>query len=141
MWPPRRPCLAKARSCGILDSSHRASSTSAPWGSADYLKGCLTQAARSPHGIFLVTGPTGSGKTTTLYGLLQTFAKSDRKVLSVEDPVEYRFEHVTQTQVAPGLGLTFAAALRSRFCARTLTSSWWAKSAIPRPPLSRSRPQ
>jgi general secretion pathway protein E len=82
-------------------------------GLSDYLKGCLTQAARSPHGIFLVTGPTGSGKTTTLYGLLQTFAKSDRKVLSVEDPVEYHFEHVTQTQVAPGLGLTFAAALRS----------------------------
>ncbi|MBO9582481.1 MAG: Flp pilus assembly complex ATPase component TadA, partial [Sphingobium sp.] len=82
-------------------------------GLSDYLKACLTKAARSPHGIFLVTGPTGSGKTTTLYGLLQTFAKSDRKVLSVEDPVEYHFEHVTQTQVAPGLGLTFAAALRS----------------------------
>ncbi len=73
----------------------------------------LVQAARSPHGIFLVTGPTGSGKTTTLYGLLQTFAGSDRKVLSVEDPVEYHFEHVTQTQVAPQLGLTFAATLRS----------------------------
>ena len=73
----------------------------------------LQRAARSPHGIFLVTGPTGSGKTTTLYALLQTFAGSDRKVLSVEDPVEYHFEHVTQPQVAPNLGLTFAAALRS----------------------------
>jgi len=73
----------------------------------------LRRASRSPHGIFLVTGPTGSGKTTTLYALLQTFAGSDRKVLSVEDPVEYHFEHVTQTQVAPQLGLTFAAALRS----------------------------
>ncbi|WP_312165812.1 GspE/PulE family protein [Phenylobacterium sp.] len=73
----------------------------------------LTEAARAPHGIFLVTGPTGSGKTTTLYALLQTFARSAKKVLSIEDPVEYHFEHVTQTQVAPQLGLTFASALRS----------------------------
>ena len=60
-----------------------------------------------------MTGPTGSGKTTTLYALLQTFAGSAKKVLSVEDPVEYHFEHVSQTQVAPHLGLTFAASLRS----------------------------
>lgn len=75
--------------------------------------GLLRQAARSPHGLFLITGPTGSGKTTTLYALLQTFAGSTRKVLSVEDPVEYHFDHVSQTQVAPGIGLTFASALRS----------------------------
>lgn len=73
----------------------------------------LRRAAKSPHGLFLVTGPTGSGKTTTLYALLQTFAGSTRKVLSVEDPVEYHFDHVSQTQVAPGIGLTFASALRS----------------------------
>ncbi|MGA0601548.1 GspE/PulE family protein [Caulobacter sp. KR2-114] len=73
----------------------------------------LTAATRSPHGLFLITGPTGSGKTTTLYALLQAFAGSAKKVLSVEDPVEYHFEHVTQTQVAPQLGLTFATALRS----------------------------
>lgn len=73
----------------------------------------LRRAATAPHGIFLVTGPTGSGKTTTLYALLQTFSTSAKKVLSVEDPVEYHFEHVTQTQVAANLGLTFAAALRS----------------------------
>jgi type II secretory ATPase GspE/PulE/Tfp pilus assembly ATPase PilB-like protein len=73
----------------------------------------LLQAAKSPHGMFLMTGPTGSGKTTTLYALLQTFAGSPKKVLSVEDPVEYHFEHVSQTQVAPHLGLTFAATLRS----------------------------
>jgi general secretion pathway protein E len=73
----------------------------------------LRQAGGAPHGIFLVTGPTGSGKTTTLYALLETFTGSPKKVLSVEDPVEYHFEHVSQTQVAPALGLTFAAALRS----------------------------
>lgn len=73
----------------------------------------LSSAARAPHGLFLVTGPTGSGKTTTLYALLQTFAGSSKKVLSIEDPVEYHFEHVSQTQAASHLGLTFAAALRS----------------------------
>jgi type II secretory ATPase GspE/PulE/Tfp pilus assembly ATPase PilB-like protein len=73
----------------------------------------LRQAVKAPNGMFLMTGPTGSGKTTTLYALLQTFAGSEKKVLSVEDPVEYHFEHVSQTQVAPSLGLTFAAALRS----------------------------
>ncbi|HYE47269.1 MAG TPA: GspE/PulE family protein [Caulobacter sp.] len=75
--------------------------------------GVLRQAATSPHGLFLVTGPTGSGKTTTLYSLLQTFVDSPKKVLSVEDPVEYHFDHVAQTQVAPHIGLTFASALRS----------------------------
>jgi type II secretory ATPase GspE/PulE/Tfp pilus assembly ATPase PilB-like protein len=73
----------------------------------------LMHAVKAPHGLFLVTGPTGSGKTTTLYALLQTFAGSGKKVLSVEDPVEYHFDHVSQTQVAPHVGLTFAAALRS----------------------------
>jgi general secretion pathway protein E len=73
----------------------------------------LRRAARTAHGMFLVTGPTGSGKTTTLYALLQTFAGSPKKVLSVEDPVEFHFDHVAQTQVASHLGLTFAKVLRS----------------------------
>jgi type II secretory ATPase GspE/PulE/Tfp pilus assembly ATPase PilB-like protein len=73
----------------------------------------LRAAAKTSHGLFLVTGPTGSGKTTTLYALLQTFAGSAKNVLSVEDPVEYHFEHVSQTQVASQLGLSFARVLRS----------------------------
>jgi type II secretory ATPase GspE/PulE/Tfp pilus assembly ATPase PilB-like protein len=73
----------------------------------------LRSAAGASHGLFLITGPTGSGKTTTLYALLQTFAGSAKNVLSVEDPVEFHFEHVSQTQVAPQLGLTFARVLRS----------------------------
>jgi general secretion pathway protein E len=73
----------------------------------------IRKATRSAHGIFLVTGPTGSGKTTSLYAVLQSFVGLERKMLSIEDPVEYHFDHVTQTQTAPNLGLTFATALRS----------------------------
>jgi type II secretory ATPase GspE/PulE/Tfp pilus assembly ATPase PilB-like protein len=73
----------------------------------------VRRAIKAAHGIFLITGPTGSGKTTTLYAILQSFVGSERKMLSVEDPVEYHFEHVAQTQIAPHLGLTFASALRS----------------------------
>jgi type II secretory ATPase GspE/PulE/Tfp pilus assembly ATPase PilB-like protein len=82
-------------------------------GFSTLVRGVLQRAATSPHGMFLLTGPTGSGKTTTLYAMLQMFAGSAKKVLSVEDPVEYHFDHVVQTQVAPHIGLTFAAALRS----------------------------
>jgi type II secretory ATPase GspE/PulE/Tfp pilus assembly ATPase PilB-like protein len=73
----------------------------------------LTKARAANHGMFLVAGPTGSGKTTTLYALLNAFAGSPRKVLSVEDPVEHHFSHVRQVQVAPQIGLTFAVALRA----------------------------
>ncbi|MFZ4689184.1 MAG: GspE/PulE family protein [Polymorphobacter sp.] len=66
-----------------------------------------------PHGIVLVTGPTGSGKTTTLYAALAELNTADRKLLTVEDPIEYRLPGVVQTQVAPGIGLGFSAALRS----------------------------
>ncbi|MGZ8362376.1 MAG: type II secretion system ATPase GspE [Caulobacteraceae bacterium] len=66
-----------------------------------------------PHGIILVTGPTGSGKTTTLYASLATLNAPDRKILTIEDPIEYRLAGINQTQVNPQIGLTFAAALRS----------------------------
>jgi general secretion pathway protein E len=68
---------------------------------------------RLPHGIVLVTGPTGSGKTTTLYASLSVMNTSDRKILTIEDPIEYRLAGVNQTQVNPQIGLSFAAALRS----------------------------
>jgi general secretion pathway protein E len=82
-------------------------------GLSPHVSEVLRRAAKAAHGLFLVTGPTGSGKTTTLYALLETFRDSGKKVLSVEDPVEYHFEHVSQTQVATHVGLTFATALRS----------------------------
>ncbi|MDP6942158.1 MAG: GspE/PulE family protein [Planctomycetota bacterium] len=66
-----------------------------------------------PNGIFLVTGPTGSGKTTTLYAALQTLNRSDKKILTVEDPVEYRIKGINQVQVHPAIGLSFARALRA----------------------------
>ena len=66
-----------------------------------------------PTGILLVTGPTGSGKTTTLYSSLVRLNTGDRKIVTVEDPVEYHLEGVNQVQVRPRIGLTFADALRS----------------------------
>ncbi len=66
-----------------------------------------------PHGIFLVTGPTGSGKTTSLYAALSTLNSPDKKILTVEDPVEYQLDGVDQVQVKPDIGLSFAHVLRS----------------------------
>ena len=66
-----------------------------------------------PNGILLVTGPTGSGKTTTLYGCLRIINSPEVKILTAEDPVEYEIEGITQLAVNPAIGLTFATALRS----------------------------
>ncbi len=66
-----------------------------------------------PHGILLVTGPTGSGKTTTLYAALSQLNTPDVKIITVEDPVEYQIEGINQIQVKPQIGLDFAHALRS----------------------------
>ena len=76
----------------------------------------LTRFARlieQPHGIILVTGPTGSGKTTTLYSALQTLDAQTQNILTVEDPIEYELPGVGQTQVNPKIDLTFAKALRA----------------------------
>lgn len=66
-----------------------------------------------PNGMVLVTGPTGSGKTTTLYSILAELNRQEVKIFTVEDPVEYRMTGVTQLQIDPAIGLTFASALRS----------------------------
>ncbi|HUA84545.1 MAG TPA: type II secretion system ATPase GspE [Bryobacteraceae bacterium] len=65
-----------------------------------------------PHGIFLVTGPTGSGKSTTLYSALKRINQSDKKIITIEDPVEYQMDGINQIHVNPSIGLTFAAGLR-----------------------------
>jgi type IV pilus assembly protein PilB len=68
---------------------------------------------RRPNGIFLVTGPTGSGKTTTLYGALNELNRPDRKIITAEDPVEYNFVGINQCQVRDNIQLTFAKILRA----------------------------
>ena len=73
----------------------------------------FNQVLLRPHGILLVTGPTGSGKTTTLYTALSKLNQPDVKILTVEDPVEYQMEGINQIQVKPQIDLTFANALRS----------------------------
>lgn len=79
----------------------------------DQLVERFREAIHRPYGIVLVTGPTGSGKTTTLYAALAELNQVERKLLTVEDPIEYRLPGIVQTQVQPGIGFTFATALRS----------------------------
>ncbi|MBU1998308.1 MAG: ATPase, T2SS/T4P/T4SS family [Candidatus Omnitrophota bacterium] len=73
----------------------------------------LRHAITLPFGLVLVTGPTGSGKTTTLYAMLSEINTPDKNIITVEDPVEYKMDGVNQVQVKPEIGLTFASALRS----------------------------
>jgi general secretion pathway protein E len=73
----------------------------------------LENLVRSPNGIILVTGPTGSGKTTTLYAVLSSINKPDINIITVEDPIEYKIEGINQIQVNPKIDLTFASGLRS----------------------------
>ena len=67
---------------------------------------------RLPHGMILVTGPTGSGKTTTLYAALSVLNESSKKIITIEDPVEYQLKGINQIQVKPKIGLDFASGLR-----------------------------
>lgn len=73
----------------------------------------IRKAAVAPYGLLFLTGPTGSGKTTTLYAILNEIKNSTKNIITVEDPVEYKLDGINQVQVKPEIGLTFAAALRS----------------------------
>lgn len=73
----------------------------------------LDELIKKPHGIIFLTGPTGSGKTTTLYSCLAHINKVDRKIITIEDPIEYQLKGAIQIQINPPIGLTFAAGLRS----------------------------
>lgn len=73
----------------------------------------LGKLIEKPYGIIFVTGPTGSGKTTTLYACLSKIDKKDKKIITIEDPIEYQLKGVTQIQIHPSIGLSFATGLRS----------------------------
>jgi general secretion pathway protein E len=82
-------------------------------GLSDTYEKAIEGILKRPNGIMLVTGPTGSGKTTTLYAALNRIEKAERNIITAEDPVEYQLKGVGQIQVNPKIGLTFASALRS----------------------------
>jgi type IV pilus assembly protein PilB len=96
----------------ILDKSALSGSVKA-LGLDDYTMRIFQQAIDAPHGMILVTGPTGSGKTTTLYSVLQELNNPEYNIVTVEDPVEYQLVGINQVPVKADVGLTFAAALRS----------------------------
>ena len=96
-------------------------------------------AISKPYGIVLVTGPTGSGKTNTLYSAIAALNKPDTNIMTAEDPVEFNLPGINQVQIRENIGLNFAAACAPS-CGRTRTSSWSARSATTRRPRSRSRP-
>jgi type IV pilus assembly protein PilB len=96
----------------ILDKSHALLNLS-DLGFSDHNMERYELSFRKPYGMILVTGPTGSGKSTTLYATLNILNQIDRNIITVEDPVEYRLGGVNQVQMNPKAGLTFASALRS----------------------------
>lgn len=96
----------------LLDKSAMALSLEVIGLAADHLH-TITETIHRPHGIFLVTGPTGSGKTTTLYSALSTINRPDLNILTVEDPVEFQLPGISQVQINPKIDLTFSSGLRS----------------------------
>ncbi|NNJ92708.1 MAG: type II/IV secretion system protein [Gammaproteobacteria bacterium] len=93
------------QSAGILDFDHL--------GMDEEIKRRIQRLIKRPHGLMLVTGPTGSGKTTTLYAALNELNVPENKIITVEDPVEYRLERINQVQVHEQIGLTFSKVLRT----------------------------
>jgi type II secretory ATPase GspE/PulE/Tfp pilus assembly ATPase PilB-like protein len=96
----------------ILDKS-QANLDTKKLGFSDHALGILAKVSLLPHGMILVCGPTGSGKTTTLYAVLKSVDSPDKNIITVEDPVEFQLEGINQVTAKPEIGLSFAAALRS----------------------------
>ena len=96
----------------ILDKS-QATLNIEKLGFSKYITDDIQKVAKLPHGMILVCGPTGSGKTTTLYSIMKLIDSPDKNIVTVEDPVEFQLEGINQVTARPEIGLTFAAALRS----------------------------
>jgi type IV pilus assembly protein PilB len=96
----------------ILDNEHGVRSLEEAGFSQEHLK-LIKKMVKEPYGIILISGPTGSGKSTTLYGMLEEVDRYTKNVMSLEDPIEYSIEGVSQSQVRPEIGYTFAQGLRS----------------------------
>jgi general secretion pathway protein E len=96
----------------ILDRSNSSLIDLRRLGFPDDLYEKICQMTSKPHGLFLVTGPTGSGKSTTLYSALKRINSPVRKIITIEDPIEYQMDGINQIHVNPQIGLTFAAGLR-----------------------------
>ncbi|MBL6734436.1 MAG: Flp pilus assembly complex ATPase component TadA [Shewanellaceae bacterium] len=82
-------------------------------GANEEVLACMRTHLQRPHGMILMTGPTGSGKTTTLYGMLNELNQKQRKIITIEDPIEYQLSRINQVQVNPKVGLNFAQVLRT----------------------------
>ncbi len=96
----------------ILDADSGARSIEGTGISAHHLE-IVRKALKAPYGIILISGPTGSGKSTTLYGMLSEIDRVSKNVISLEDPIEYNIDGVSQSQVQPEIGYTFSSGLRS----------------------------
>lgn len=96
----------------LLDRAHRVNNTD-QIGLDAATKSAIQQLMQRAHGFFIVTGPTGSGKTTTLYSLLSALCSSEKNIVTLEDPVEYTIAGTTQGQVNPEIGFDFARGIRA----------------------------
>jgi type IV pilus assembly protein PilB len=95
-----------------------------------YHKELLLETLKRPYGLILISGPTGSGKSTTLYSMLNGVDREEKNVVSLEDPVEYQIPGVSQSQVMPEIGYTFATGLRSIHCLVNHSIRWHSTSQL-----------
>lgn len=117
----------------VLDKSHDQNLRLETLGFDEHTLGAIRQLTHLPHGMVLVTGPTGSGKSTTLYSALSELNSGECKIITIEDPVEYQLNSVLQIPVNDKKGSPSPAAC-APFCVTTRTSSWWVRSATVKPP-------